>query len=657
MKLLVIITLFMCSIVHGATIGIPTIIDNGTLNTSSPISVTTKGDLLYHNGTGVVRLPVGTNGYVLTADTSLGVKWAAASSGSGTVTSIVAGTGLSGGTITTTGTIAIGTGGIVDSMVSATATIAGTKINPSFGNQTITGYGTINLRTMANDDLVIMADSGTQTGVLTIQNVGDNTKNIVLDSTTGSITGNVDTATQLKTARLIYGGSFDGTAALAGPVAVPFGGSGLATLTAHALQVGNGTSTTTQLAVGTTGQILNGPAGAADPIWTYAPTLGVTGGTGGSITMKGATSGSVTVSVPVAAGTSTVFTLPTTNGTSHYPITTDGSGALKYEILPVAGGGTGVATTTAYGVLCGGTTSTGVLQSVSGVGTSGQVLTSSGASALPTWQPASGGISTSGTSGGIPYYSSSSTAASSALLGANQIVIGGGVGAAPNTSSALAFDTTNGLFLANQTAAGTPTGGARLWANAGQIGTTNSAGTGGYLIDTSTSQTMTAKKIFNDAGTNAICLTSPGNGWVGAWCGSAATSPDASNFSFLLGTSGQSKYGCVNGHAFYVGSTGGQSGNFVFYITSGGPIIPTAVPLSIQSGTNQRAGNATLVGGTITVANTTVTANTVVILTTKTAGGTIGTLTYTLSAATGFTINSANILDTSTVSYMLIEVP
>ena len=54
--------------------------------------------------------------------------------------------------------------------------------------------------------------------------------------------------------------------------------------------------------------------------------------------------------------------------------------------VTVAQGGTGDASVTAYAVLCGGTTSTGAVQSVSGVGTSGQVLTSNGASALPTWQ-------------------------------------------------------------------------------------------------------------------------------------------------------------------------------------------------------------------------------------------------------------------------------
>lgn len=54
--------------------------------------------------------------------------------------------------------------------------------------------------------------------------------------------------------------------------------------------------------------------------------------------------------------------------------------------IPVAEGGTGNSSLTAYSVICGGTTSTGSLQPVSGVGSSTQVLTSNGASALPTWQ-------------------------------------------------------------------------------------------------------------------------------------------------------------------------------------------------------------------------------------------------------------------------------
>jgi hypothetical protein len=54
--------------------------------------------------------------------------------------------------------------------------------------------------------------------------------------------------------------------------------------------------------------------------------------------------------------------------------------------LTVPNGGTGITSATAYALLTGGTTSTGAFQTVSGTGTSGQVLTSAGAGALPTWQ-------------------------------------------------------------------------------------------------------------------------------------------------------------------------------------------------------------------------------------------------------------------------------
>ena len=52
--------------------------------------------------------------------------------------------------------------------------------------------------------------------------------------------------------------------------------------------------------------------------------------------------------------------------------------------LTVPNGGTGVATQEAYGVLVGGTTATGAMQSIV-PGTSGFVLTSAGTGALPTW--------------------------------------------------------------------------------------------------------------------------------------------------------------------------------------------------------------------------------------------------------------------------------
>lgn len=49
-------------------------------------------------------------------------------------------------------------------------------------------------------------------------------------------------------------------------------------------------------------------------------------------------------------------------------------------------GGTGLRSTTAYALLCGGTTSTANLQQVVSAGSSGQVLRSNGASALPSFE-------------------------------------------------------------------------------------------------------------------------------------------------------------------------------------------------------------------------------------------------------------------------------
>lgn len=78
--------------------------------------------------------------------------------------------------------------------------------------------------------------------------------------------------------------------------------------------------------------------------------------------------------------------------------------------VPVTDGGNGRSTATEYAVVCGGITATGAHQSIASVGTAGQILTSNGAGALPTFQdPAAGG-------GGSLVFLSSATASASATI-------------------------------------------------------------------------------------------------------------------------------------------------------------------------------------------------------------------------------------------------
>ncbi len=106
------------------------------------------------------------------------------------------------------------------------------------------------------------------------------------------------------------------------------------------------------------------------------------GGSSGIVTIDGDT-GSMTGSTVTISGGTTGLT--TTAATA----TMDVTGTLN-----VAHGGTGDAAFTVYAPVCGGTTTTGVLQSAStGIATSGFVLTSNGNAALPSFKAAAGGPS------------------------------------------------------------------------------------------------------------------------------------------------------------------------------------------------------------------------------------------------------------------------
>ena len=78
--------------------------------------------------------------------------------------------------------------------------------------------------------------------------------------------------------------------------------------------------------------------------------------------------------------------------------------------------------------------------------------------------------------------------------------------------------------------------------------------------------------------------------------------------------------------------------------------------LYVKEGTNATMGTATMVGGTVVVNTTKVTANSRIFLANNTNGGTLGSLSISArTAGTSFTISSTNVLDTSTVAWIIFE--
>lgn len=110
------------------------------------------------------------------------------------------------------------------------------------------------------------------------------------------------------------------------------------------------------------------------------------------------------------------------------------------------------------------------------------------------------------------------------------------------------------------------------------------------------------------------------------------------------------------------GSTGKPTGTFALDVTgaavvSGNLGITTAGKgFQVKEGSNAKMGTSVLVGGTVVVSNTSVTANSRIFLTIQVPGGTLGSVYISArTPGTSFTISSLNVLDTSTVAWMIVE--
>lgn len=385
-----------------------------------------------------------------------------ASGGTGTVSSVATGTGLTGGTITTTGTISLDsklapldTLGTALQLVRVNAGVTAVEYGiaaPTVGGTGLTTYTTGDVLYASGANTLAKLGIGSAGQVLTVSagipawgaaatgtvsSITGTANRITTSPSTITTTGSIDISASyvgqasITTLGTITTGTWNGT--LIGPT---FGGTGQSTITTGDLLFGSAPNVWSKLsAAATAGTYLrNGGTGVA-PAWS------------GVVLPNSATTGDVMIATGtnvfgnLASVTAGSFIRSTGTGSAPAWSTTKWTDTVATgDLIVGTGSGTvgNLAIVAAGSILISGTNpswNTTLPATVQGNITTVGILTagSLGAGFTPVVVARGGTGLSSGTSGGIPYFSSTSTMASSALLAANQVVVGGGAATAPTT--------------------------------------------------------------------------------------------------------------------------------------------------------------------------------------------------------------------------------